>query len=341
MDIRYAQPDHSATLAGQARIQRVLNYNKNIVRQQDAAKVIFADSTREAQEAAEATTSQEKYKSAMTSPHVAAATNNLRKVVKYRGRLVPKAGNITEAGFELESRGIESGEAILGRSSRLTTAAATRAATGVGGEASRSVGRAAGRVATDSVGRATAGIMTESSRGLTAGRAASEVASGGDAAIRAAGAAGAETAAKIGLKSLGKAAGFAGAGVNVVNAGESLLKDFSGDGKFKLGGSEKANTDTKIGDGFGLASGASDLVGLGLALTLSGPVGLGLAAAFAGFGAITGVVSAIEGGIGASKQADADTAAAAQTHETQLKDIGEQMSVPTRIQKSVTAKALA
>ena len=342
MDIRYEHPDRSATLAGQARIQRIMDYNANITRMKDAADVSLADETKQAQEAAAASTADEKYKGLMTSPHVANAMNNLRKLKK--GNLVPKASNVTTSGLELESRGITSGEAILGRANRLTTQAAGRTAAAAGEStlgAARSVAARANTIAGNSIGAASREVMRDSARGLansraggTALEAASKVAVKGGSEVG-------KEVLKGGIKSLGKAAGIAGAGVNIVSAGESLMHDFTDKDGFQLGGSKDANTWTKVGDATGLVSGAADLAGLGLLMAATGPIGLGAAAIFGGIGAVSGIASAIEGGVGAAKQAEKETKEAAEVHQQQIEDIGEKMSVPTRIQKSITAKAVA
>lgn len=364
MDIRRSHPDHSATMAGQARIQSVINYNNNVRKLKDQAKAEKDDEIRQATAFADAATSGQKYKSLMTSGHVANATTNLRKLVKYKGYLEPqalsKAANVEEAGAELANVGARIGSEASGTVARLTSEAAPRTAAALGevtGGIATRLGARSGSVIADSVGHAGRAIMSRSSAGLGAERAASSVieaggravsggvgkaiASGAGKAAVSAAESGGKIALKGGLKTLGKAAGVAGAGVNIVSAGESLMKDFTAKDGFQLGGSKNANSWTKRGDAEGLVSGAADVAGLGLLMAATGPVGLGAAAIFAGIGAITGIASAIETGIGAEKEAEKETQQAQQTHEDQIEDIGEQHSVPTKIQKSVTARAEA
>ncbi len=356
MDIRRSHPDHSATMAGQARIQSVINYNNNIRKLKDQATAEKDDEIRQATAFADAATSGQKYKSLMTSGHVANATTNLRKLVKYKGYLEPqavsKAANIEEAGAELANVGSRLGAEASGTVARLTSEAAPRTAAALGevtGGIATRLGARSGSVIADSVGHAGRAIMSRSSAGLGAERAASSVIEAGGRAVAggvgkaavSAAESGGKIALKGGLKTLGKAAGVAGAGVNIVSAGESLMKDFTAKDGFQLGGSKDANSWTKRGDAEGLVSGAADVAGLGLLMAATGPVGLGAAAIFAGIGAITGIASAIETGIGAEKEAEKETQQAQQTHEDQIEDIGEQHSVPTKIQKSVTARAEA
>jgi hypothetical protein len=349
-------------MAGQARIQSVINYNNNVRKLKDQAKAEKDDEIRQATAFADAATSGQKYKSLMTSGHVANATTNLRKLVKYKGYLEPvsKAANVEEAGAELANVGSRIGAEASGTVARLTSEAAPRTAAALGevtGGIATRLGARSGSVIADSVGHAGRAIMSRSSAGLGAERAASSVieaggravsggvgkaiASGAGKAAVSAAESGGKIALKGGLKTLGKAAGVAGAGVNIVSAGESLMKDFTAKDGFQLGGSKDANSWTKRGDAEGLVSGAADVAGLGLLMAATGPVGLGAAAIFAGIGAITGIASAIETGIGAEKEAEKETEQAQKTHEDQIEDIGEQHSVPTKIQKSVTARAEA
>lgn len=356
MDIRRSHPDHSATMAGQARIQSVINYNNNIRKLKDQATAEKDDEIRQATAFADQATSGQKYKSLMTSGHVANATTNLRKLIKYKGYLEPqalsKAANVEEAGAELANVGSRLGAEASGTVARLTSEAAPRTAAALGevtGGIATRLGARSGSVIADSVGHAGRSIMSRSSAGLGAERAATSVIEAGGRAVSSgvgkaavsAAESGGKIALKGGLKTLGKAAGVAGAGVNIVSAGESLMKDFTAKDGFQLGGSKNANSWTKRGDAEGLVSGAADVAGLGLLMAATGPVGLGAAAVFAGIGAITGIASAIETGIGAEKEAEKETEQAQQTHEDQIEDIGEQHSVPTKIQKSITARAEA
>ncbi len=328
MDLRTV--DNRATSAGQARIARVMSYNRDIRRLKDDAKSKLDDAKISAGSLAQEEKQNEGYAAAINAPHAANAVNNIRKYgnpAKYGKNFLLGKG-VEEGAAESERVGAEIGERLTGSAARTTTNVAERTVAEVGelGRAGRSVAASLSTIHNaESVGQGVTGAIRAATHSNTLQRV-------GGVAEKVAVAGGADAAAvKTVAKGLGKAAGVAGAAVNIVSAGKNIIDDISSG---SIGGKKDANSWEKASDITQDLSGLVDVAGLA-ALAFAAPI----AAPLALFGAGLSIVSSIVGAEGAEKRAEETTKEATQDHQKQIENIGQTHSVPTEIASRLTAKA--
>ena len=327
MDLRTV--DNRATSAGQARIARVMSYNRDIRRLKDDAKSKLDDAKISAGSLAQQEKQNEGYAAAINAPHAANAVNNIRKYgnpAKYGKNFLLGKG-VEEGAAESERVGAEIGERLTGSAARTTTNVAEGVAeVGELGRAGRSVAASLSTIHNaESVGQGVSGAVRAATRSNTLqriGGVAEKVAVSGGADA---------TAVKTVAKGLGKAAGVAGAAVNVVSAGKNIIDDISSG---EIGGRKDANAWEKASDITQDLSGLVDVAGLA-ALAFAAPI----AAPLALFGAGLSIVASIVGAEGAEKRAEETTKEATEDHKEQIKNIGQTHSVPTEIASRLTAKA--